>query len=68
MTAFKHLFIARLAVSACILLIPLGIFAQNVQVQGVVKDQTGEPVIGATVMQQGTTNGTITDFDALRSL
>ena len=45
------------------LLIPLGIFAQNVQVQGVVKDQTGEPVIGATVMQQGTTNGTITDFD-----
>lgn len=33
------------------------------KVQGVVKDTSGEPVIGATVMVKGTTVGTITDFD-----
>lgn len=33
------------------------------KVQGTVKDAAGEPVIGATVMVKGTTNGTITDFD-----
>ena len=27
------------------------------------KDATGEGVIGATVMEKGTTNGTVTDFD-----
>ena len=30
---------------------------------GVVKDATGETVIGASVVVKGTTNGTITDFD-----
>jgi len=32
-------------------------------VRGTVVDQTGEPVIGATVLVEGTTNGTVTDFD-----
>ena len=32
-------------------------------VSGNVKDATGEPIIGATVMEQGTQNGTVTDFD-----
>lgn len=32
-------------------------------VKGVVVDDKGEPVIGATVMVKGSTNGTITDFD-----
>lgn len=33
------------------------------KVEGLVKDASGEPVIGATVMVKGTTNGTITDLD-----
>ena len=33
------------------------------KVEGIVKDTSGEPVIGATVMEKGTNNGTITDFD-----
>lgn len=33
------------------------------QISGVVKDETGEPVIGANVVEKGTTNGTITDVD-----
>ena len=38
-------------------------FAQQITVKGLVKDGTGEPVIGANVLVKGTTNGTITDFD-----
>ena len=38
-------------------------FAQQINVKGLVKDGTGEPVIGANVLVKGTTNGTITDFD-----
>ena len=43
-------------------------FAQQITVQGVVKDQTGETVIGASVMEKGTTNGTITGIDGDFSL
>ena len=41
-------------------------FCAAVQAQtisGNVKDANGEPVIGATIMEQGTQNGTVTDFD-----
>lgn len=38
-------------------------FAQSITVNGVVKDKTGETVIGASVVVKGTTTGTITDFD-----
>jgi len=37
--------------------------AQNVTVKGVVQDSTGEPIIGAFVVQQGTNNGTMTGVD-----
>ena len=33
------------------------------KVSGTVKDANGEPVIGATIMEQGTQNGTVTDLD-----
>ena len=36
---------------------------QNSVAKGNVKDAAGEPVIGASVVVKGTTNGTITDFD-----
>lgn len=45
------------------MLIAVQTFAQSLTVQGVVKDNTGEAVIGANVVVKGTTNGTITDFD-----
>lgn len=37
-------------------------------VSGVVKDETGESVIGANVVEKGTTNGTVTDVDGRFSL
>lgn len=36
--------------------------------QGTVRDETGEPVAGATVVVQGTTTGTITDIDGKYTL
>ena len=33
------------------------------KVTGTVKDSNGEPIIGATVIEKGTANGTVTDFD-----
>lgn len=38
-------------------------FAQKITVHGYVDDETGEPLIGATIMEKGTTNGTATDID-----
>ena len=51
-----------------ILIIPLlwltvMVSAQTHTFRGVVIDDSGEPLIGASVLVQGTTNGTITDFD-----
>ncbi len=45
------------------LLMSVGAMAQNKLITGVVKDVAGEPVIGATVAQKGTTAGTFTDVD-----
>lgn len=53
----------RVCLSFLMSMLCLTIFAQSHQVSGVVKDATGEPMIGANVMVKGTTNGTITDFD-----
>lgn len=38
------------------------------RITGIVKDKSGEPVIGANVVEKGTTNGTITDVDGHFSL
>ena len=45
------------------LLIGQTLSAQQRQVTGIVKDLTGEPIIGASVLEKGTTNGVITDLD-----
>ena len=41
---------------------------QGVTVKGVVKDANGEPIIGASVFEKGTSNGTVTDYDGNYSL
>lgn len=45
------------------LFLSVNTFAQQIVVKGIVKDTTGEPIIGANVIVKGMTNGTITDFD-----
>lgn len=59
--------IMRLIVSTALSLISLSVFAQT-QVTGHVYDNTGEPLIGASVMIQGTTVGAITDIDGAYSI
>ncbi|MBD8983141.1 MAG: TonB-dependent receptor [Bacteroides cellulosilyticus] len=44
-------------------LMPLCAFSQSITVKGIVKDATGETVIGASVVEKGTTNGVITGLD-----
>ena len=68
MYKMKRLLKERLVLSLLTLLMPLGLLAQDIKVQGVVKDERGETVIGASVMQKGTTNGAVTDIDGNFSL
>lgn len=41
---------------------------QTSVVKGRILDSTGEPIIGASIIEKGTTNGTITDIDGNFSL
>ena len=45
------------------LLCSIGAMAQKKTITGVVTDATGEAVIGASIVETGTTNGTVTDLD-----
>lgn len=45
------------------LFLSIGAYAQQISVTGIVKDQSGEPIIGANILVKGTTNGVITDAD-----
>lgn len=54
------------AIFLCLLfvgLLPLTLSAQSIQVSGIVTDTSGESIIGASVLEVGTTNGAITDLD-----
>ena len=46
----------------------LSVAQQKKSITGVVTDATGEPIIGANVIEKGTTNGIITDIDGKFSL
>lgn len=58
MKNFKHLLLSIL------LLIPMLLLGQqSVEVKGVVLDELGMPLIGVSVVEEGTTNGSMTDID-----
>ena len=46
----------------------LAVYAQSQTVSGIVKDQTGEAVVGASILEKGTTNGCTTDIDGKFSI
>ena len=52
----------RALILALLLLNSTMMFAQSA-VTGQVKDQTGEPLIGVSILEQGTNNGTVTDIN-----
>ena len=44
------------------------LLSQNKTVKGVVTDEQGNPIPGVSIIQKGTTKGTVTDFDGLYQL
>lgn len=59
----KILCLKGLFLTACLLLVSMQTFAQIKTVTGTITDALGDPLIGASVLVQGTTNGVITDID-----
>jgi len=59
----------RLVLAVLALILAIGVQAQNITVKGVVKaegDEFGLP--GATILEKGTSNGVVTDFDGNYSI
>ncbi len=59
MNVLKRFLLSFMLMLTCTL-----VYAQT-EITGTVVDETGETVIGATVMEKGTSNGTVTDFDGV---
>ena len=59
MNVLKRFLLSFMLMLTCTIL-----YAQT-EITGTVVDETGETVIGATVMEKGTSNGTVTDFDGV---
>ena len=57
MNVLKRFLLSFMLMLTCTL-----VYAQT-EITGTVFDETGETVIGATVVEKGTSNGTVTDFD-----
>ena len=55
--------IKSLLLGALFIIVSTTLQAQSFEATGVVVDNFGDAVIGATVMQKGTSNGTVTDID-----
>ncbi len=62
MNVLKRFLLSFMLMLTCTIL-----YAQT-EITGTVVDETGETVIGATVIEKGTTNGTVTDFDGVFNL
>ena len=62
MNVLKRFLLSFMLMLTCTL-----VYAQT-EITGTVVDETGETVIGATVVEKGTTNGTVTDFDGVFTL
>ena len=60
--------IAGVAIAAVLLLIGQLAMAQQRTIRGTVVDQNGQPVVGAAIIEAGTTNGTVADIDGNFSL
>ena len=55
--------VRRMVFALIATLLPMMVAAQKVTVKGEVVDDQNEPVIGASVVEKGTSNGAVTDLD-----
>ncbi|MBQ9287790.1 MAG: TonB-dependent receptor [Bacteroidaceae bacterium] len=59
----RNLFLKQIILICMMLFCSSATLFAQLAVKGTVVDEAGEPIIGANVLEVGTTNGTITDFD-----
>ncbi len=57
----------KLGTYVCTLIFPIALSAQ-VTVSGIISDNTNEPLIGVNILEDGTANGVITNFDGEYSI
>lgn len=60
--------IKHVTIFLCMLFVFIGVSAQTKTLTGTVKDANQEPLIGVSIVEKGTSNGTITDLDAKLTL
>lgn len=56
--------IKHVTIFLCMLFVFIGVSAQTKTLTGTVKDANQEPLIGVSIVEKGTSNGTITDLEA----
>ncbi|MBO7046314.1 MAG: SusC/RagA family TonB-linked outer membrane protein, partial [Prevotella sp.] len=59
----KTMFFGRVVITTAFFLLCSTVIMAQQKVSGTVLDATGEPLIGVSVLEEGTTNGVVTDFD-----
>ena len=58
----------KVTIIACLLLCMQNVFSQNKKITGEVKDSSGNPLPGVSILVKGTTRGVDTDFDGNYSI
>lgn len=56
-------FLIKLTVLAVLAVLPSALYAQTITVSGTIVDRSGEPLPGVGVIEEGTTNGAVSDID-----
>lgn len=64
----KSLWLKNLFLAVCLLLAVMPVFSQTRTVTGTVTDALGDPLIGVSILVQGTNNGVVTDIDGKYTL
>ena len=71
MNSFTHIGLRSrflLVLMIGLILSTLSVWGQNTTITGKVVDAKGEPLVGVSVLEQGTTNGTVTDMNGRYSI
>ncbi|MGL4364312.1 MAG: carboxypeptidase-like regulatory domain-containing protein, partial [Bacteroidales bacterium] len=64
----KTCFVVFIALFSLMLGTKNAIAQEKITITGVIVDNTGEPVVGANILEKGTTNGVFTDIDGNYSI
>ena len=63
-----HRLLYAFMVLTCLLFANMSVYAQGIQVSGVISDENGETLPGVNVLEKGTMNGVVTDMNGNYSI